>query len=111
MYVDCSAIATKWEVEFNKTWTVAVTDAEGTETPYTSDTIHHNENGKPDSVGDVDRYHYFAQEYVCDVQLKAGVNKVVFTGTGKEQLNFRALLFKNTNGAVLSWGTAPAEEA
>lgn len=110
MYVNCSAIATSWEIPFNDTWTVAVTTSDGTETPYSSETIHHNWYGKPDSVEATDRFDYFADEYVCDVQLKAGLNKIVFTGTGKEQLNFRALIFKNLNGAQLSWGEAPSEE-
>ena len=110
MLVNCSAIATKWEVEFYKTWGVEITPSgETNPVSYQSETIHHYENqGKPD---DVDRFHWFMYEEVATVTLKAGVNKVRLIGTGKEQLNFRDLAFGNVaDGAKLSWGTEPAPE-
>ena len=110
LLVNCSAVATKWEVEFYKTWDVQITP-EGSSEPvsYRSETIHHHENqGKP---ADVDRFHWYVYEEVATVTLKAGVNKVQLVGTGAEQLNFRDLAFSDVaDGAVLTWGTAPITE-
>ncbi len=108
MLVNCSAIASTWEIEFNKTWGVEITPAGETEpVSYQSTTIHHHESqGRPDDV--VDRFHWYLYEEVATVTLKAGVNKVQLIGTGKEQLNFRDLAFSDVaDGAKLSWGTAP----
>lgn len=108
MYVNCSAIAGGWSVEFNKTWSVDIMTPDKTKTNYTSETIHHNFNSLPDSLkGTVsNRYNYYVYEYVCEVTLKAGVNEIVLTSTGKESLNFRNLAFKNAGDAKLTWGSA-----
>lgn len=104
MYVNCSAIAGSWKVEFYKTWGVKITAPDGTFADYQSNTVHHNDSTRPSTIAN--RFSYYLYEYVADVTLKAGKNTIVFTGTAKEQLNFRNLGFKNPGDAKLSWGTA-----
>ena len=100
LYTNVSAIATKWEVAYSKTWIVTVNGAE-----VTTSTIHHKENDTAYvGASDINRYFNYEFEYVNDVTLQAGINKIVFTATGSEKLNFRDLGIK-ADGANLEFAT------
>lgn len=97
LYVNCSAIAGSWQIAFTDTWSVKVNgicyDEQIT-------TIHHNYDA---SRGAESRFFDYVYEYVCEVELQAGVNVIVLEGTAKEQLNFRDLAFTNVGNASLTF--------
>ncbi|MCH5351452.1 MAG: hypothetical protein J1F39_05755 [Clostridiales bacterium] len=103
LWSENSAIASGFNIEYYKTWTIYVN---GTE--YLSDTIHHNHNYNPS--GAANRFANYTFEYVIEIALKEGVNKIEFVSTGKESLNLRSIAITNTD-ATLEMVSKPEEES
>lgn len=97
LYANCSAISGSFKIAFTATWSVKVN---GSSCDDRITTIHHNYDA---SRGAANRYSDYVYEYVCEIELKAGVNVIVLEGTGKEQLNFRDLAFTNVGNAKLTF--------
>ena len=98
LYLNCSAISgsDKWHVAFNATWSVTVNGVDKQ-----SATEHHDEQFMAGD-GVSSRFLYYKYELVCEIELVAGVNEIVFTSTGKEALNMRDIAFTNVADAELS---------
>lgn len=98
LYLNCSAISgsDRWHVAFNATWSVTVNGVDKQ-----SATEHHDEQFMAGD-GVSSRFLYYKYELVCEIELVAGVNEIVFTSTGKEALNMRDIAFTNVADAELS---------
>ena len=98
LYTNVSAITNSYEIDYTATWSVTVNGAD-----VTSTTKHHNQNStyyKGAADTDIKRYYIFQYEFVNAITLEQGVNKIEFTATGSEKLNFRGLGLKVTNTAL-----------
>lgn len=94
LYSINSAITGSYKVAYNATWNVYVNDSQ-----YTIDTIHKNCTDL--GITASNRWTAWHDELAATgVTLKTGVNKIVFSATGTESLNFKGIAFSETDAEL-----------